>query len=253
MAEVAFRYVNTHTVLHRIDPRSKLLLLVGFSVVGASRGWSGLLMLVPIMVGALFIVRVPLRYLAKELKGFLIFFGFILIISTIDLGIEPASIRARVSMDGFSIGLITVLRMVFVILTATLFTSITPIRQMRDAIYWLFKPVPHVNAVRLATMFGLSIRFIPLLFDEATMLKRAQASRGSAGSGRPLRQIRFVGFPLILRSFRRVETIVQAMVSRSYTEEHIRPELGFGPRDPVVVAAAAAICVGSMVLDLVAG
>ena len=253
MAEIAFRYVSTHTVLHRIDPRTKLLLLVGFSVIGSGRGWWGLALLAPVMVGALFIVRVPLRSLVRELRGFLIFFGFILIISTVRLRMGSEGLGVTASLDGFLIGLITVLRMTFVILTATLFTSITRIRQMRDAIYWLFKPVPHVNAVRLATMFSLSIRFIPLLFDEATMLKRAHVSRGTAGSGRPFRRITYIGFPLILRSFRRVESIVRAMASRSYTEEHIRPELGFGPRDPIVVTAAAAICLGSIVVDLVAG
>ncbi len=253
MAEVAFRYIDTHTVFHRIDPRTKLLLLVGFSVIGAGRGWWGLLVLVPTMIGALFVVRVPFGSLLKELRGFLVFFSFILLISTARFAPGSGGIPVIVSMDGFLVGLITVSRMTFVIITATLFTAVTKIREMRDAIYWLFKPVPHVNAVRLATMFSLSIRFIPLIFEEAAMLRMAQASRGAAGRGRPLRRITSIGFPLILRSFRRVESIVQAMASRNYNEDSLRPELGFGPNDPIAVVAAAAVCAGVVLMDLLAG
>ena len=241
MAEVAFHYVNTFTLFHRIDPRSKVLLLLGFSLAGSLSGWPGLFLLTPIVLAVLYLIRVPVGRLVRELRAFALFFLLILFVSTIDLT------QASLSAAGFFHGLLVVTRMIFVILLAVFFTATTKSREMRDAVWWLFRPVPFINEARVAMMFSLSIRFIPLLFDEASMIGMALTARGT--TGRPLRRLRLTGIPLILNSFRRVEAIVRAMVSRCYTDEAVRPRLGFSKRDFAALTGAAAICIGALIFN----
>lgn len=249
MAEVAFRYVNSHTVFHRTDPRIKLLLLIGCTVVGAGRGWPGLLALTICILAGMFLVRVPVRQLLLELRGFLIFFGFIVLISTFRIDAGRPGIPVYYSPAGLETGLLVVARMAFVILAGVLFTSVTRTREMRDAVWWLFDPVPHVNAARLATMFSLSIRFIPIVFEEAGAIRQALFSRALSGSGRPLRRLRSVGFPLVVRAFRRADHIATAIESRAYDEQRDPPRLRLALRDVAALILIAAIGAAAIAVD----
>jgi biotin transport system permease protein len=247
VAEVAFHYVNTFTLFHRIDPRSKVLLLIGLSVTGSVSGWPGLFLLSPVILSVLFLIRIPVRRLVREMRAFAFFFLLILAVSTIDFARTETAAQMSLNAGGLLSGLLVVSRMIFVILLAVFFTATTKTREMRDAVWWLFHPVPFINEARAALMFSLSIRFIPLVFDEASMIGMALTARGT--TRRPLRRLRLTGIPLILNSFRRVETIVRAMISRCYTDEAVKPRLGFGKRDFLTLTGAAAICIGASIFD----
>jgi energy-coupling factor transporter transmembrane protein EcfT len=249
MAQVTFRYIDTHTVFHRTDPRIKLLMLIMISIVAMGRDWWGLLVLFPSAIAVLFIIRVPFGPLMREMKGFLFLFGLIVLVSSVELAPPSSSVPVVISSQGFSAGLAVVARMAFVILIGVFFTSVTRTREMRDAIWWVFQPVPYVNAVRLATMFSLTIRFIPLIFNEAAEIRAALASRGLSGRGRPFRRIRYLGYPLIARAFRRVDAIVNAMESRGYNEGQLNVRLRARAIDALVLAGAGAICAAAIWLD----
>ncbi len=247
MAEVAFHYVNTFTLFHRVDPRSKVLLLLGISATGSVSRWPGLFLLITVIFAALFFIRLPVRQLVRELRSFAWFFLLILLASTIDLARPGHAVKMSLSAAGFLRGLLVIARMIFVILSAIFFTATTKTKEMSDAVFWLLRPIPFVNAARVALMFSLSIRFIPLIFDEASMIGKALTARG--GTGRPLSRLKLTGVRLILNSLRRVESIVTSMLSRCYTDEAVRPRLGFCKRDFIVVACGAALCVIAMVFN----
>ena len=204
-------------------------------------------LLTPVIIAVLFLIRVPVRRLVRELRAFALFFLLILVVSTIDFTRTETALQMSLSASGLLNGLLVVSRMIFVILLAVFFTATTKTREMRDAVWWLFHPVPFVNEARAALMFSLSIRFIPLVFDEASMIGMALAARGT--TGRPFRRLRHIGIPLILNSFRRVEAIVRAMISRCYTDEAVRPRLGFSKRDFAALTGAAALCIGASIFN----
>jgi len=246
MAEIAFHYINTFSYFHRLDPRSKLILLLGFSAVGSVCPSLGLLILIPSVLVALIPVRISIRRLFRELRAFMVFFLFIILISAIDISFASSKPEIALDASGFLNGFVTVMRMLFIILLAVFFTSTTKTREMRDAAWWLFHRVPAINAARIATMFSLSIRFIPLLFEQASQIGRALAARGT--SRKPLKRLRLTAFPLIVNSFRRVDMISTAMISRCYTDDAIRPKFSFTRRDAITLVCSAGICVGALLL-----
>ena len=250
MAQVAFRYVESRTAVHGLDPRTKLLLLIAGTVVAVGRDWPGLIIFFPIVLAGLFLIRVPLKPLVSELRGFLLFFLFILLVSSINIsrsGPFPIGFDTR----GFYVAALTVSRMVFVILISVLFTAVTKIREMRDAIWWIFHRVPFVNPVRVATMFSLTIRFIPMIFEEAGKIKNAQLARGIGRGSRPWRRLQVIGFPLILQCFRKVETISRSMISRCYGEDAIHTSFRFKKIDYLFLSAIAAVCAAAISFEAI--
>jgi energy-coupling factor transporter transmembrane protein EcfT len=253
MAEVAFHYTEGTTWIHRLDPRAKFLALISLSLLGAGRGWFGMIVLFPVVLISLVITRISLKKLIKDLSGFLIFFTLILVVASFSF--VPRAERNELNQwilfqrPGFYHGLLTVTRMIFIILAAAVFTATTTTREMRDAIWWIARPIPFVPAVRLATMFSLVIHFIPLVFEEAVIIRRAQLARGAGGNHKPFRRLRFLGLPLIIRAFRKVDGIVNAMESRCYDENHIAADLKLGPADIIGIFIIAAVFAGTLLLD----
>jgi biotin transport system permease protein len=249
MAEVTFHYVNTFTLFHRADPRTKVAMLLTLSITGGSSRWPGLCLLIPSIVAALIAIRLPAGILLRELRGFAILFLLIIVASVIDTGGADGAFKVSLDPGGFSDGLLLVTRMIAVLLIAVFFTGTTKTREMRDAVWWLLRPVPFINHSRVAAMFSLTIRFIPLIFDESAKIRMGLAARGTVG--RPLRRIRLLGIPLILNTFRRVDAIAKAMISRCYSDEAVRPTLGFGGADAAMMAGGAALVAGVVLMNRV--
>jgi len=95
-------------------------------------------------------------------------------------------------------------------------------------------------------MFSLSISFIPLVFEQAAVIRNSLTARGT--TGRPVRRVKLTAFPLIVNSFRRVEMITSAMLSRCYTDEAVKPKLEFRRFDLVWLICVALVCAVSLLL-----
>ena len=246
MAEVAFHYINTSSPFHRLDPRTKTALLLGLSITGTLCRRPGLLILIPVVVTGLVLARLPLKQLVRELRPFIYFFLLIIAVSTVDISRTQGACGRILSIDGFLQGLITVTRMLYVILLAFFFTSTTRSREMRDAVWWFLHRFPFINAARISLMFSLSISFIPLVFEQAATIGNSLTARGT--TGRPVGRLKLTAFPLIVSSFRRVDMITSAMLSRCYTDEAVKPKLKFHRLDLVYLVCAALVCAAVLLL-----
>jgi energy-coupling factor transport system permease protein len=92
-------------------------------------------------------------------------------------------------------------------------------------------------------MLSISLRFVPILLEEADRIQKAQISRGSRFDGNLIQRVKHVFpiiIPLFLSTFRRADDLATAMDARCYRGGHGRTslyELKFSRKDGVALAA----------------
>ncbi|MGN1164726.1 MAG: energy-coupling factor transporter transmembrane component T family protein [Candidatus Ornithospirochaeta sp.] len=205
------RYYSTVSILHALDPRTKLFgLLVYIVSVFLYDSWSGLAFSVSVL--SLFIVlsRVPLSYMVKGLRSVVF---IVVLASVLNFLLGKGGIRGTV---------FSTVRIVSVVLASNVLTLTTRPREISSGIekslsFLSFFKVPVED---IATIISLALRFIPILSDEAGRILDSQKSRGARlgeGSVREkARAVLPVVVPLFISAFRRSDELSRAMDSRLY-------------------------------------
>lgn len=120
-------------------------------------------------------------------------------------------------------GSILVLRLTTMILTAYLFTATTSHNGLIYALKWILKPFGRVGfpVAEFSLMVSLSLRFIPILLNEADRVFKALTAKGvrletfrDRINALPL----FLS-PIFTNTFRRAEELSKAMLLRGYKPE----------------------------------
>lgn len=247
MAQITFfHYIHKDTVLHRMDGRLKLLcmLLLSLSASFASEWWHYLTALCFIFL-ALFIAKLPVISLLKDMK----FFAFIIIIVFI---VNAFSIQGdpipnfpitSVSIQGVIEGLRFAGRLTIIIMACTVMTGTTSLLTFKNVIEWYLRPVPFIPEVQVATMINLTFVLIPVIFDNYSEMMSAQKSRCIQLRKNPIKRVNFIVFPLLSRTLRRADEIVYAMESRCYSEERTRAIFKTNKADWLVFAVCVAILI----------
>ncbi|MBS2967363.1 energy-coupling factor transporter transmembrane protein EcfT [Metabacillus sp. KIGAM252] len=220
------KYVPGHSFVHKLDPRSKLLLvfLFVFIVFLANNAVTyAILGLFTILVISL--TKLPPRFLAAGLKPILwiILFTFILHILVTKQG--PVLFQfsfISIHEEGLRQGIFISLRFLFLILITTLLTLTTTPIEVTDGMENLLHPFKKMGLPihELALMMSIALRFIPTLTDETDKIMKAQMARGVDFSSGPLtkrvQSIVPLLVPLFISAFKRAEELATAMEARGY-------------------------------------
>ena len=126
-----------------------------------------------------------------------------------------------VTEEGFYYGIFYSLRLGILISLANLLTLTTSPMDLTDALERFLKPFRRfgVPSHEIGMMFSISLRFIPILIDEAERIRKAQLSRGARHEGNIFHKIRSIVpliIPLFLSAFRRAHDLALAMDARCY-------------------------------------
>lgn len=220
------QYVPTESVIHKLDPRSKIAIIFVFVVVvffANSVMSYGLLALFAIASTAS--SKVPFPYILKGLKPvwFLIIFTFLLHLIVTRQGDVIFNIWGwEIYQQGLVQGAEISLRFFLLILVTSLLTLTTTPIEITDAIEELLGPLKKVRfpVHELALMMSISLRFIPTLLQETEKISKAQASRGvdfTTGSIKDrIMAIIPLLVPLFVSAFKRAEELAMAMEARGY-------------------------------------
>ncbi len=214
-----------NSVLHRLDPRTKILLLflfiVGIFIFDSPLSYAVLSAFSFLLV---YVSRVPFSMMLKSLKPLL----WILIFTFgIHLVSTPGDTIFRlwifnVTWQGFWQGFFVSLRLVLLILMSSLLTFTTSPLALTDALETLMAPFKRIGipAHELAMMMTIALRFVPTLIEETDKIMKAQQARGSDfSSGSILRRIKSlipILVPLFISAFRRADELAMAMEARCY-------------------------------------
>lgn len=214
----------------RWDPRTKLALATAVLIgsLGAST-WNGMLITACAVVLWSAAARVPVKNLLRALRAVRILFFFTLVFHVL-LGTGEAWVRfgpIAVTYEGLMKGLWMSARLGLMVLAATVLTSTSSPLRLAQGLDAALAPLQRVGIpTREFTMiFGISLRFLPILSDEAKRIHEAQMLRGSdPGTGSLAARIRSlvpVLVPLLGGALRRAEELGDAMAARAY---HSRSE-----------------------------
>jgi energy-coupling factor transport system permease protein len=257
------QYLPTGSLLHRLDPRTKIvglgLLLLTIIVHNAA---SGLLAGLLLVLGLVVLARVPLSFALGGLKPAL---PILLLLAALQLffgwGVFTASCRPLwswwvVSITPCSVQAVIALlaRFTALILLTSLLTLTTTISELAHGAEALLRPLQRLGlpADELAMVFTIALRFVPTLAQQLEKLLKAQAARGADihGGANPVqrtRQLLPVLVPLFLTTLRRGEELTLAMEARGYTGGPGRTHyfrLHFRPADVLALAIIGVLVVG---------
>jgi energy-coupling factor transport system permease protein len=220
------RYVPADSVIHKMDPRSKLLVIFLFVCVIFLANNTATYALIGIytflMLG---LSRVPVRFLYGGLKPVLWLVLFTLVLQlfftregTLLYEIGPIKIYE----EGVRQGIFISLRFFFLILMTSLLTLTTTPIEITDGLETLLHPLKkiHFPVHEMALMMSISLRFIPTLMQETDKIMKAQIARGVEFNSGPFKErIKAVIpllIPLFVSSFKRAEELAVAMEARGY-------------------------------------
>lgn len=227
------QYIPTDSVIHRLDPRTKLLatlfLMVAISTVDSLLAMGMLLLL---LVSITWLAKLPFGYI---LRGFLRSWpvlAFFLTLALFYIGWqEPAGkvylewsyLRVtRAALQQITLSVLRLLAFMFLVSLPSLTTTVT---HLTHGIRVLLSPLRRVGvpAHDIALVFMIALRFVPTLAEEAERVMKAQASRGGEIGNLSWRRPLQIGrallpliVPLFVNAFRRAEELAIAMEARCF-------------------------------------
>ncbi|WP_461201280.1 energy-coupling factor transporter transmembrane component T family protein [Anoxybacillus sp. TBDG-1] len=220
------KYVPGGSLIHRLDPRTKLLLMFiyVFIVFLANNEWTyGVLTF--FTCALLFLSRIPFSFIIKGLKPVLwvIVFTFLLhVLLTKEGDVVFQWLGIEVYDKAIQQGAFISLRFLLLIVVTTLVTLTTTPIEVTDGMESLLSPLKKWNIPvhELALMMSISLRFIPTLMEETEKIMKAQMARGVDFSSGPLSErmkaMTALLVPLFISAFKRAEELAVAMEVRGY-------------------------------------
>ena len=238
------QYFPGNTVVHRLDPRTKLLLLILYMVALFCAKWfiSYALVLV-FLVSVTVLGRIPLKSMTRGLKPMLIFILLTALLNLIytregKLLFEWKFIH--IYSKGLETAFFMVLRIMMLICGTFLLTYTTSPIALTDALESLLSPLKLIKVPvhELSMMMCIALRFIPTLIEETDKIISAQKARGADfETGSLIRRAKAlipILVPLFVSAFRRADELATAMECRCYHGGKGRTRLKvlrFQPRD----------------------
>ena len=250
------QYYQTDSLLHRLDPRVKLVgtfvYLISLFVVDSFAGYllAGLFLALMIMLS-----NVPFRYIIRGMKTIV----FLLLITVVfNLFLTPGEVIwqagiFKITREGLTFAIKMAVRLSLLILGSSIMTLTTTPTQLTDALESLLSPFKRLGlpAHELAMMMTIALRFIPTLISETDKIMKAQQSRGAdfvTGSIMSrLKNMVPILVPLFLSAFRRADDLALAMEARFYRGGEGRTrmkEMKLARLDYVAIAIFSLVSVG---------
>jgi energy-coupling factor transport system permease protein len=220
------RYVPADSIIHKLDPRSKLLIIFLFvCVIFLANNILTYALIGVYTFSMLGMSRIPFRFLYGGLKPIIWLVLFTLVLQLFfttggKLLVELGPLK--IYEEGVRQGIFISMRFFFLILMTSLLTLTTTPIEITDGLETLLNPVKklHFPVHEMALMMSISLRFIPTLMQETDKIMKAQIARGVEFASGPIKErIKSVIpllIPLFVSSFKRAEELAIAMEARGY-------------------------------------
>lgn len=252
------QYLPLDSILHRIDPRARLvgytLVIVALTLtqhlVGIGLGLA--LILIGLWVG-----KIPIRY---AFKGMVTPLPFLLILAVLQIFFNPHIPGSmillmigtlQISLADLAAGIRLLLRFFALILGLGLMSFTLSTREMTQGMNLVLAPFARIKlpVQDFVMMVQITLRFLPLLAQTAERIAKAQASRGADWDARRgnliarVRQVVPLIVPLFLSSLHKAENMALAMDARAYGSADMRSSMvdyHFRWQDGLALASSAA-------------
>ncbi len=243
------QYYPTDSVIHRLDPRTKIILTFVYIfllfTINNVLGYALAFLFLILLIG---LTRIPVGYVMKGVKPLM---AIILFTVIINIFMTPGTPLwqwgiLKISYEGLAYAFFMSTRLIMLVIGTSLMTLTTSPIDLTEGIEYSIKWIPLIGryAHELSMMMSIALRFIPTLMEETDRIMKAQQSRGADfESGNIIQRAKAlipILVPLFISGFRRADELATAMEARCYrggegrTRMHV---LAFKRRDRLAFAA----------------
>ena len=220
------QYFPGNSVIHRLDPRTKLLFLVVYIAALFTAGnWVSYGVVFVFLAASIALSQIPVKAIVRGMKPLimiLLFTGFLNLFFTPGERVLVQFWVITVTVEGVIRAVFMVLRILMLITCTFLLTYTTSPIALTDALESLLGPLKKLQLPvhELAMMMCIALRFIPTLIEETDKIMSAQKARGADfESGNLMQRVKAlvpILVPLFIGSFRRADELATAMECRCY-------------------------------------
>ena len=248
------QYFPGNTVAHRLDPRTKILLVTLYIIaLFSAKGLLGYMVMAATLAVCVKISKVGFKSLVRGLKPLVVIIAFTGILNIFFTPAESYLLEwgiLRISEKGIQNALFMVVRIMLLVMGTFLMTYTTSPIRLTDGLESLLGPLKRLRVPvhELAMMMAIALRFIPTLIEETDKIMSAQKARGADfESGNIFQKAKAlvpILVPLFISAFRRADELATAMECRCYhggegrTKLHV---LKYQRRDYVALAGGVVI------------
>lgn len=220
------QYFPGNSIIHRLDPRTKLIMLVVY-IVGlfVASSWISYAVMLVFLVTVIAISTIPVKNILRGLKPLifiLVFTGLLNLLFTDTGNVLVSFWVITITDDGLIRAFFMMARILMLISGTFLLTYTTSPIALTDGLEKLLSPlkVIKVPVHELSMMMCIALRFIPTLIEETDKIMCAQKARGADfETGNLLQRAKAlvpILVPLFISAFRRADELATAMECRCY-------------------------------------
>lgn len=219
------QYLETNSIFHRLDPRTKLIgiamIMLSFLMLDSSLSY---VLATLVVTGLLILSKIPARVIWRGIKPILLILSFTFlyhVILTKGTVIWSWSF-IELTWEGLRNGIHFVWRIVLLVLLASILTLTTKPLILAYGLEKLLSPLSKlkVPVEQFSLMIVIAIRFIPTIQQELDRILLAQKARGLdiEGLSLPKRLLSYIPIiiPLLLTTIQRAEQLTYAIDARAY-------------------------------------
>ena len=220
------KYIPIDSIIHRLDPRAKIIALFVMIVsIFIPKSWWAYLLLAVVLLIIIFLAKLKLSFIFKAFKPMIFMMIFLMIINclTVKTGFVLFKIyEFEVYSDGVFNTLFIVVRLLLMIMLTTCLTATTKPLDLTLGIEYLLSPLKVVKfpTHEVAMMVSIALRFIPTIIEETMRIMNSQKSRGVDFEEGTLKEkiqaILSLIVPLFSVAFERAYELADAMEARGY-------------------------------------
>ena len=256
------RYWEADSVVHRLDPRTKLIGVIFMMVVAFSAGNFPAIILVAVATIAFCLIgNVPISQALRSIAPL----SFIIVLTALFnlFWVQGGAVLAQwgpiqISEEGVRMAAFISIRLTILLLSGSLLTLTTTTLDITEAFERLLAPLARfgVPAHEFALILGIALRFLPQFAEELHTIRIAQLARGAKLATSPTRSgiagLTSLLVPLFASAFRHADTLASAMEARCYHGAQGRTRLqplAFARRDALAVCVLAGLLALTIVIS----
>ena len=252
------QYFPGNTIAHRLDPRTKLILVLLYIVaLFQARGWVAYGVLIAVTAACMAVSHISVKNIFKGLKPMLFIIALTAALNIFYTQGTPIVPGWIVTWEGIDRAVKMMLRIVLLIAGTFLLTYTTSPMELTDGLERLMNPLKklHVPVHEMTIMMSMALRFIPTLIEETDKIMSAQKARGADfETGNLIERAKAllpILVPLFVSAFRRADELAVAMESRCYHGGEGRTrmkQLRLAGRDWIALSLGVLLLAGVIVL-----
>ena len=217
------QYFPGNTLVHRLDPRTKIIFIVLYIVaLFQAQSWLGYFLVAALVALCMRISHIRPKNIFKGLKPMIFIICLTAVLNIFYTKGTPIVEGWIITWEGIDRAFKMVLRIVLLITCTFLLTYTTSPMSLTDGLEMLMNPLKKIKVPvhEMTIMMSMALRFIPTLIEETNKIMSAQKARGADfETGNLINRAKAlipILVPLFVSSFRRADELAIAMESRCY-------------------------------------